>query len=375
MKKLRAVAVKEVRQIRRDPLSLLMLLGLPAFMLVLYGFALNFDVRHVALAVQDRDLSPRSRDLVAAFVRSTYFDLAATPGPGADLEALTARGEARAVLVIPEGYGDALARGEAAEVQLLLDGADASTATTILGYAGALIGEANEQALRRTLLRAGAAPAATGIDYQPRVWYNPELSSTLFLVPGLMGVLLMLTAVLATALSIVREKERGTIEQLRVAPLSTLELILGKTLPYLAISFAASIIILLAARALFGVEVKGPLVALMAATLLYLVGALGLGILISTMSDSQAVAFQGGLLVSLLPAVLLSGFIFQIRSMPAFLQLVTYAIPARYYLVILRGVVIKGSGLGPYLDEMAGLALFAAATLGLAALRLVREQA
>jgi ABC-2 type transport system permease protein len=160
-----------------------------------------------------------------------------------------------------------------------------------------------------------------------------------------------------------------------VAPLSTLELILGKTLPYLVISFAASIIILLAARALFGVEVKGPLMALMAATLLYLVGALGLGILISTMSDSQAVAFQGGLLVSLLPAVLLSGFIFQIRSMPAFLQLVTYAIPARYYLVILRGVVIKGSGLGPYLDEMAGLALFAAATLGLAALRLVREQA
>ena len=374
MRKLRAVAVKELRQIRRDPLSLLMLLGLPAFMLVLYGFALNFDVRHVALAVQDRDLSASSRELVASLVQSTYFDLVATPPPGSNLEELTARRVARAVLVIPEGYGRELAAGRTAQVQLLLDGADASTATTVLGYAGALVAEANAEALRRTVVRGGGE-APTGISYRPRVWYNPELSSTRFLVPGLMGVLLMLTAVLATALSIVREKERGTIEQLRVAPLGTFELILGKTLPYLVISFVASIIILLAARVLFGVEVKGPYLALMGATLLYLIGALGLGILISTLAESQAIAFQGGLLVSLLPAVLLSGFIFQIRSMPMFLQVVTYAVPARYYLVILRGVIIKGAGLGPYLDQMLGLALFATATLGLATIRLVREEA
>jgi ABC-2 type transport system permease protein len=372
MRKLRAVAVKELRQIRRDPLSLLMLLGLPAFMLVLYGFALNFDVRHVSLAVQDRDHSAQSRELIGAFVHSTYFDLVATPEPAADLERLTARRVARAVLVIPERYGEDLAAGRTAEVQLLLDGADASTATTILGYAGALVSESNAEALRRTVVRGGGE-APLGISYHPRIWYNPELSSTRFLVPGLMGVLLMLTAVLATALSIVREKERGTIEQLRVAPLRTFELILGKTLPYLVISFAASIIILLAARVLFGVEVKGPYLDLMAATLLYLIGALGLGILISTLAESQAIAFQGGLLVSLLPAVLLSGFIFQIRGMPALLQLVTYAVPARYYLVILRGVIIKGAGLGPYLHEMMGLALFAAAMLGLATLRLVRE--
>ncbi|HUG53930.1 MAG TPA: ABC transporter permease [Vicinamibacteria bacterium] len=375
MRKLRAVAVKELRQIRRDHLSLLMLLGLPAFMLVLYGFALNFDVRHVALAVQDRDHTAASRLLVAAFTRSTYFDLAATPAPGADLEGLTERGVARAILVIPEGYGRALAKGGPAEVQMLVDGADAGTATTILGYAGSVVSETNAEALRRTLVRAGGAEAVTGISYRPRVWYNPELSSTRFLVPGLMGVLLMLTAVLATALSIVREKERGTMEQLRVAPLGTLELILGKTLPYLVISFAAAVIILLAARALFGVEVKGPYLALVAATLLYLVGALGLGILISTLAESQAIAFQGGLLVSLLPAVLLSGFIFQIRSMPTFLQVVTYAIPARYYLVILRGVIIKGAGLSPYLDQMAGLAVFAVVTLALATLRLRRERA
>jgi ABC-2 type transport system permease protein len=375
VRKLGAVARKELRQIRRDPLSLLMLLGLPAFMLVLYGFALNFDVRHVALAVQDRDHTARSRDLVASFVRSTYFDLAATPEPGADLESLTARGVARAVLVIPPGYGEAVEAGRTADVQLLLDGADANTATTVLGYAGALVAETNAEALRVSLLAAGGGEAVTGISYRPRVWYNPELSSTRFLVPGLMGVLLMLTAVMATALSIVREKERGTSEQLRVAPLRTGELILGKTLPYLAISFLAAAVILVAARALFGVDVKGSYLALAAATLLYLVGALGLGILISTLADSQSVAFQGSLLVSLLPAVLLSGFIFQIRAMPELLQAITYAIPARYYLVILRGVIIKGSGLGPYLDEVLGLSLFAAATLGLATLRLAREGA
>ena len=375
MKKLRAVAVKELRQIRRDPLSLLMLLGLPAFLLVLYGFALNFDVRHVDLAVQDRDGTARSRELVDAFVRSTYFDLVATPEPGADLEDLTERRVARAILVIPERFGEELAAGRTAEVQLLLDGADATTATTILGYAGAVVSESNAESLRQTVVRAAGGDLAAGISYRPRVWYNPELSSTRFLVPGLMGVLLMLTAVLATALSIVREKERGTIEQIRVAPIRTLELILGKTVPYLLISFAAAVIILVAARMLFGVEVKGPYLALVAATLLYLVGALGLGILISTVAESQAVAFQASLLVSLLPAMLLSGFIFQIRSMPPFLQVITYAIPARYYLVILRGVILKGSGLAPYLGEVLGLTLFAVATLGLATLRLVREEA
>jgi drug efflux transport system permease protein len=374
MRKLIAVGLKELRQIRRDPLSLIMLLGLPAFMLVIYGFALNFDVRHVRLAVQDRDNSAASRELVADFVRSTYFDLVAAPRPGDDLERLTERRVVLAVLVIPERYGEDLAAGRTAQVQLLLDGADSGTATTILGYAGALIGEANSEALRRTVVRAGGE-APVGISYRPRVWYNPDLSSTMFLVPGLMGVLLMLSAVLATALSIVREKERGTIEQLRVAPLGTLELILGKTLPYLAISLIASIIILLAARVLFGVQVMGSYADLMAATLLYLVGALGLGILVSTMADSQAIAFQGGLLVSLLPAVLLSGFIFQIRSMPSWLQVVTYAVPARYYLVVLRGVIIKGASLSPYASELVGLALFALVTLGLATVRLVREEA
>jgi len=375
MKKLRAVAVKEVRQILRDPLSLVMLLGLPAFMLVLYGFALNFDVRHVRLAVQDEDRSASSRDLIATFVNSTYFDVVATPEPGADLEALTARGVARAVLVIPHGYGEELRAGRRAPVQLLLDGADSTTASTILGYASALIADLNGEEMRRTLLSSGAREAPAGIAYEPRVWYNPELRSTQFLVPGLIGYLLMLTAVLSTALSVVREKERGTMEQLRVAPLRTAELILGKTLPYLAISLLTAAVILATARVLFDVRVRGSYLALFAATLLYLIGALAFGIFISTVAESQAVAFQMGMLTSLLPAILLSGFIFQIRSMPGWLQAVTHLVPARYYLVILRGIILKGTGLGPYLDQMAFLGLFAVLFMVLASVRLAREAA
>jgi ABC-2 type transport system permease protein len=369
------VGRKELLQIRRDPLSLLMLLGLPAFMLVLYGFALNFDVRHVALAVQDRDHSAASRELVSAFVNSTYFDVTATPGPGEDLARITERRAAKAVLVIPEGYGRDLAAGRRGDVQLLLDGADATTATTILGYAGALVAAANAEQLRQTLLRGGAAGSMAGISYEPRVFYNPELSSARFLVPGLIGALMMLTAVLSTALSVVREKERGTMEQIRVAPIRTPELILGKTAPYLAISLAAAAIILLAAWVLFGVEVRGSFLALLAATLLYLLGALGFGLLISTVAHSQFLAFAVGLLGSLLPALLLSGFIFQIRIMPVWLQVISHVVPARYYLVILRGVILKGTGLGPYWDQMGYLAAFAVITLGLASARLARKEA
>jgi ABC-2 type transport system permease protein len=373
MRRTWAVARKELRQVARDPISLIMLLGLPAFMLVLYGYALNFDVRHVALAVQDRDHSVQSRDLISAFVNSTYFDVVATPAAGDDLYALTERLEAKAILVIPEGFGTRLGSGRTAPVQLLLDGADATTATTILGYATGLVAEANERLLRGSLSRMGIT-LEPGIAYEPRVWYNPELESTQFLVPGLIGFLLMLTAVLATAMSVVREKERGTMEQLRVAPLRTWELVVGKTLPYLAISFMAAVTILVAARVLFDVRVQGPYLALFVATLVYLFGALAFGLLLSTIANSQAMAFQASLITSMLPALLLSGFLFQIRSMPPALQAITYLVPARYYLVILRGVILKGANLTPYGQELLALVVFALVMVVLASVRLSRRE-
>ena len=373
MIRLRAVIVKELRQISRDPFSLGMLIVLPAFMLVLYGFALNFDVRHVRLAVQDRDKSARSRELVASFTHSTYFDQVASPPPGSDLAAITERRVARAVLVIPEGYGRDLAAGRSTPVQLLLDGADSTTASTVLGYAQALAGEENLALVTEALASSGGDVVAP-LRLEPRVLFNPELESTQFLVPGLIGFLLMITAVLSTALSVVREKERGTMEQLRMAPLRTAELIIGKTLPYLAISLLATVIILVAARLLFGVEIRGSLLHLLVAVLLYLFGALGFGLFISTLADTQALAFQAGLIASMLPAILLSGFIFQIRIMPAALQAITYLVPARYFLVILRGIILKGEGLLTYWHQVVALAIYGVAVVALASVRLARKE-
>jgi ABC-2 type transport system permease protein len=369
MRKTLAVARKEVRQAVRDPLSLLMLLGLPTFMLLLYGYTLNFDVKNVALAVQDLDKSARSRELIASFTRSGYFDLVASLPAGTDLEAVTERRQARAVLVIPEEYSRRIASGETAKVQFLLDGSDANSATAILGYASSIAAAANADLLHARLLRAGRA-SSPAIRYAPRVWYNPELRSTHFLVPGLIGFILMLTAVLSTALALVREKEFGTMEQLRVAPLRTRQLLLGKTLPYLGISLVATVLILASARFLFGVGIRGPLFDLFVATLIYLIGALGFGLLVSSVSHSQAMAFEVGVITSMLPSLLLSGFVFPIRTMPQPLQWVTYAVPARYYLVILRGVILKGAGLKPYAGQVGFLLAYAVAVLSIATLRL-----
>jgi ABC-2 type transport system permease protein len=375
MKKLLAVAQKEFRQIARDPLTLGMLLGVPALMLLLYGYALNFDVRHVGLAVQDMDLSSSSRSLVSSFVNSTYFDKVGSVPAGADLRRLTQRRRARAVLVIPDGFGRDLAAGRRASVQLILDGTDSNTAAAILSYARVITNQANMELTRHGPGGDGGMRAAgmrAAITYRPRVWFNPELNSTHFLVPGLIGFILMITAVVSTALSVVREKERGTMEQLMVTPLRAPQLLLGKTLPYLLISLVAAAVILATARGLFQVVVKGPYFDLFLATLIYLVGALGLGLLISSMADTQAMAFQLGATLSMLPALFLSGFIFPLRSMPAVLQAISYVVPARYYLVILRGIILKGAGLAAFPEQLTFLLLYATATMALAWVRLNR---
>jgi len=370
-----AVAIKEIKQVSRDPISLLMLIGMPMLMLVLYGYALNFDVEDVSLAVQDRDLSSGSRDLVDRLIGSNRFELVATPPPGSDIERLLERGDAAAVLIIPEGFGRKLAAAENAEAQLLIDGVDSNTATTVLGYVNGIAAGINATRARERLrVEGNEALLSAMINYQPRVWYNPEMVSSLFLVPGLIAFLLMFTAVLSTALSVVREKERGTLEQLRVKPLGTPHILLGKLLPYLAISLIGVVLILAAARVLFGVEVRGPYPDLFLATCLFLVGALGWGLLISTIADTQAVAFQIGVLSALLPTLLLSGFLFPIRNMPQPLQIISHIVPARYYLVILRGIIVKGSDLSPFWDQMAYLAIYTFIVLTLAAVRFKRQE-
>lgn len=360
-----AVALKELRQIRRDRRTLLILLFIPGFFLFLYGYALNFDIRHVKLAVEDRDQSPESRALVAAFVQSTYFDQVASVAGGAEAAVLMDRDDIRALLVVPDDFSRRLRRGETADVQVVLNGDNANTATTVMGYANAILAEAS--------IRLAPGSPSARVEGVPRIWYNPELRSTLFLVPGLIAYIATITAVVSTALSIVREKELGTMEQVRMAPISTSAFVLGKTLPYLILSQASAMIVIAAAMVLFGLPMRGDWLSLSVVVALFLVGALGTGLLVSTIADTQQIALQTALLIAFLPTFMLSGFIFPIASMPVFLQYVTTIVPARYFLIALRGVVLKGLGLGDLWQPLLALGAFALVVLGLSAVRLARR--
>jgi ABC-2 type transport system permease protein len=364
--KMLAVALKELRQIRRDRRTLLILLFIPAFFLFLYGYALNFDVRHIALGVEDRDGSPESRALVARFVESTYFDLTDTVTSEAEAVRLMDRGAVRALLVIPEGFANRIRSRETADVQVVLDGDNANTATTVLGYATAVLREASAS------MSAPAARASLVV-VEPRVWYNPELRSTLFLVPGLIAYIATITAVLSTALSIVREKELGTIEQVRMAPISTPAFVLGKTLPYLVLSQASATLIVITAMVLFDLPMRGSWLALSFVLAVFLVGGVGTGLLVSTVAETQQMALQTSLLIAFLPTMILSGFVFPIASMPEAIQYITTIVPARHFLVALRGIVLKGLDLSALWAPIGALALYACVVLGLASVRLARQ--
>jgi ABC-2 type transport system permease protein len=368
-----AVARKEFRQIVRDTRTLTILLVVPVFFLLLYGYALNFDIRHVRLAIDDRDHTVESRSLTAAFVNSGYFDLVAGISD-AGAARLMDRNDVRAILVIPSGLGRAMRTHRSAAVQVLLNGDNANTATTVMGYALAII--RNESARYATLptLPTGAPSALSPLlTVEPRIWYNPQLRSTLFLVPGLIAFITMITAVVSTALSIVREKERGTMEQVRMAPIGTASFVVGKTIPYFVVSFASAFGIIVAAMLMFDMPMRGSWIVLLVTMSLFLVGALGLGLLISSAVETQQVGFQLAILISFLPTFILSGFIFPISSMPRVLQIVTYAIPARYFLTALRAIVLKGARIEAFWVELAALTLFAAAVLTLSAVRLRRQ--
>jgi ABC-2 type transport system permease protein len=365
-----AVIAKEFRQIRRDRRTLTILLFVPAFFLLLYGYALSFDIRNIRLAVQDNDRSSASREVISAFVNSGYFALATTISREADIDRLLDEGSVRAVLVIPARFGRAVRTGRPTSVQLIVNGDNANTATTVVGYGQGLISALSARFELEARLGSATGPLLT---VEPRVWYNPELRSTLFLVPGLIAYIAMLTAVVSTALSIVREKEVGTMEQVRMSPVGPLAYVVGKTVPYFLVSLASAIGVVAAAMLLFDVPMRGSWVLLIASISLFLVGALAVGVLISTLAETQQVAFQVAVLTSYMPTLMLSGFIFPISSMPAALQVVTYAVPARYFLTVLRGIVLKGVGVVAFWQDLVSLAVFATVMLAFSAMRLRRE--
>ena len=367
-----AVGIKELRQIGRDRRTLMILLFIPALILLLYGYALNFDIRNIPLAVQDNDRTTASRDVISTFVNSGYFDLVQDVVQDDEIAAALDRGDARAVLVIPSGFARLAQTGTPTSVQIIISGDNANTATTVMGYAVNLIGGLS--ARYEVQARIGS-PAGPLLVVEPRIWYNPELRSALFLVPGLIAYIAMITAVVSTALSIVREKEMGTMEQVRMSPVSPLAYVLGKTAPYFVISLTSALVIVGLSMLLFGLPMRGSWLMLLAAISLFLVGALGSGLLISTVAETQQVAFQLAILTSYLPTLMLSGFMFPISSMPPALQAITYVVPARYFLTALRGIFLKGVDVTVLWQELAALAIFGTVIIGLASLRLRREWA
>lgn len=371
--RIKPIIKKEFRQITRDRGSFAVLLFIPAFMLMMFGYALNFDVRHIKIAVCDRDKSRLSREFINNFIQSEYFDLTYYLEDEDEIDPLMAAERVRVALVIPPDFSRLLYTEENAVVQVIIDGANANAAATTIGYVNMAVQDYSEKITAREILHSGFNGELQPIDFRPRIWYNPELLSIKFLIPGLIGFIMMIMAVVSTALSVVKEKERGTMEQLIVSPLKPVELIIGKTIPFLCIALTATLVILIVGYALFGVVVKGSFLLLGGVTLIFLVGSLGLGLLISTIAETQQVAFIMSLLMTFLPTFLLSGFVFPIRNMPIVIQAVTYFVPARYFLVALRGIILKGSGLSAFWEQIVFLIIFAFLTIIISSRRLSRE--
>jgi ABC-2 type transport system permease protein len=351
-----AIFKKEFRQIRRDPLSLGLLVLVPALLLMLYGYALSFDVKNVPVAVLDEDGTAESRRFLERLFANAYFQRSAVLASSAEADRALARGTARAVVRVPRGFARSLARGEEAPVQVLVDGSDANTASIALGYLEAMAERANREWLAEALARAGAAGApGPAVVPEPRLWFNPELRSGKFLVPGLIAMLLMISCVIATSLSLVREKERATLEQIRASPVRPEELLLGKTLPYVVVGLLTMALVLVLGRVLFGVAVQGSFLLLGVATLIFLFAALGQGLLISAATDSQLVAFQIAVLATLLPSLILSGLIFPLANMPRVIQAISYLVLPRYFVATLRGIILKATPLEALWPSLAAM--------------------
>lgn len=340
------VTWKEFIQIFRDWRTLTVVVVLPVIMLSLYGYAINFDLKHVPMGVLDEDNTPESRSIVDAFARSAYFDVAAGLTSPDEVDRSLDEGLVKLVLAVPAGFGRDLASGRTGRVQVLIDGSDSTTASTAIGYAEAVIQEHSAQITLDAVEKKGIRTTDNfrPLEVRTRFWYNPDQKSTNYIIPGLLVVIMMMMSSLLTAMTVVREKERGTIEQLAVSPLMPYELMIGKLTPYVIIAFFDVLLVIGAGRLLFLVPLVGSLALVLALSAVFLMAALGIGLLISVVSPTQQTAMTFALLASQLPALLLSGFIFPISAMPEVIQWVTNIIPARHFLIIVRAIFLKGVG-------------------------------
>jgi ABC-2 type transport system permease protein len=360
---------KEFIQIIRDPRTLALTFLMPVVQLLLLGYAATNDVRNVDLVVFDQDKSPTSRALLDAYRAADYFRLSYYAANADEVRALIDRGDARAGILIPPNYGQLIAQGQTAEVGFVIDGSDPTVAGAALS-AATFIGQSKATNLTvvRLTARGQAGAVQTPIEIRTQVWYNPNLVSAFYMIPALIGMILQFMTTILTATAIVRERERGTIEQLIVTPIQSWELVVGKLMPYVIIGFIDTVEILVAGVLLFGVPINGSLPLLLALSGLFLVTTLGLGLFISTISNTQQEAMLTAMF-TILPSLFLSGFFFPLEAMPPVLQWISYAIPLRYFLIVVRGIILKGVGMEALWPQIVALSLFAVVIMGGAALR------
>ncbi|MBI5017104.1 MAG: ABC transporter permease [Deltaproteobacteria bacterium] len=369
LERLKRMLIKEFLQIFRDPRMRVVIFVLPAIQVLVFGYAASNDVRDVPTALFDQDQTVASRELASRFEGSGYFDVVEHVSTEARARELLDRGEATALLRVDRGFSEDLAGGRTASVQLILDGTDSNTAAIVLDYAARIVRRTSaevQQARAERLL--GAMGPLPGVELATRAWFNENLESRLFYVPGVIANLVLIITLMLTSMAVVREKEIGTMEQILVTPIRPLELILGKTIPFALIGFADVFLISLVGVFWFGIPIRGNPAVLLLGTGLFLMSTLGAGLFISTVSQTQQQAMMTTFFYAF-PAILLSGFAFPIANMPEPVQWITYLNPLRYYLVILRGVFLKGVGIGVLWPQMVGLAVLGPITLALASTR------
>src|ERR1039457_617271 len=352
LRRLKAVARKEFLHVLRDPRSLMMGIGMPMMLLFLFGYALTLDVDRVPLAVWDQSATVESREFVSRFSGSRYFDLRITTDSYHEIEEAIDRREALIALVIPANFARKLSRGEAAVVQAIVDGSDPNTATIALGYADATALGFSRQIALKQLQRAGLTPRMPALELVPRVWFNSDMVSRNFIFPGLIAVVMMIMAAILTSLSMAREWETGTMEQLIATPISGTELIVGRLAPYFCIGILDLILCICVGEFVFDVPLRGSLWLLAPLAIIFLFGALSFGMLLSIITKNQLLASQLAIVTTVLPAFLLSGFIFPIENMPLPIQTVTHIITARYFVFILRGIYLKDVGMAVLWPEV-----------------------
>jgi ABC-2 type transport system permease protein len=360
---------KEFIHIIRDPRTLVVMFVMPLMQLILLGYAATSDVRNVPLAVYDQSRTPQSRELIEAFVASGQFAVTQIATSEQDLARLVDAGLVQAGLIIPPSYASDVLGGRSAQAAFVLDGSDPTVASSSLSSAR-LIGQVEATQIQQRMLarQGGSLALTTPIEVRTRVWYNPDMASAYFMVPALIGMILQLQATLLTASAIVRERERGTIEQLIVTPIRPWELVVGKIMPFAFVALLITIEVLVIGTFWFGVPIRGSLPLLLAISCLFLVSSLGIGLLISTIAQTQQEAFLLTFL-TLLPSIFLSGFIYPIAAMPQVLQWISGFIPLTYFLVVVRGIVVKGIGIPSLINQIIALTIFGTVLIVIASMR------